>query len=132
MSITTNPSPIHGEETNADESRPTHSNGFSVPITCSCNADKAVLSGCSIDLWSRGNCSGDAGTDNGKGACANPLRPDNSEKLKATDFFDPCEGAAFTWPRDAANSEGQCQEAVTCCIGSTADGCPKNPKQKGE
>lgn len=91
-----------------------------------------MLSGCSIDLWSKGNCSGDAGTDNGKGACANPLRPDNSEKLKATEFFEPCEGAAFTWPRDDANSEGKCQEAVTCCIGSTADGCPKNPKQKGE
>lgn len=79
-----------------------------------------------------GSCSGDAGTDDGQGACANPLRPDNSEKLTATSFFAPCEGAAFTWPRDDANSEGQCQGAeVTCCIGSTDDGCPANPKQKG-
>ncbi|KAK2598684.1 hypothetical protein N8I77_012076 [Diaporthe amygdali] len=106
-------------------------NGFSVPITCTCNKDKSVLSGCSLDLWSMGNCTGDAGTNNGEGACANPLRPDNSEKLTATSFFAPCEGAAFTWPRDDANSEGQCQGAeVTCCIGSTDDGCPANPKQK--
>lgn len=111
---------------------PRNSNGFSVPITCSCNADRAVLSGCSLDLWSMGSCAGDAGTDNGKGACANPLRPDNSAKLEATSFFAPCEGAAFTWPRDDANSEGKCQAAeVTCCIGSAADGCPVNPKQKG-
>ncbi|KAI3394014.1 hypothetical protein diail_3332 [Diaporthe ilicicola] len=107
-------------------------NGFSVPITCTCNADEAVLSGCSLDLWGMGSCSGGAGTDGGDGACANPLRPDNSARLAATDFFAPCEGAAFTWPRDGANSEGQCQSAeVTCCVGSTADGCPANPKQKG-
>lgn len=118
--------------TDRDTSSP-HSNGFSVPITCSCNADKAVLSGCSIDLWSTGTeCEGDSGTNNGQGACVNPLRPDNSEKLTATPFFAPCEGAAFTWPRDDANSEGKCQGAeVTCCIGSTGDGCPVNPKQKG-
>lgn len=107
-------------------------NGFSVPITCSCNADRAVLSGCSLDLWSMGSCSGDAGTDDGQGACANPLRPDNSAQLTATSFFAPCEGAAFTWPRDDANSEGKCQSAeVTCCIGTAGDGCPVNPKQEG-
>lgn len=103
-------------------------NGFSVPITCSCNNDNSVLSGCNLDLWSMGDCSGDAGTDNGQGACANPLRPDNSASLTATSFFLPCQGAAFTWPRDDANSNEGCQSGqVTCCVGS--DGCPSNPKQ---
>lgn len=103
-------------------------NGFSVPITCSCNDDNTVLSGCNLDLWSMGSCSGDAGTDDGQGACANPLRPDNSASLTATPFFLPCQGAAFTWPRDDANSNAGCQSGqVTCCVGS--DGCPSNPKQ---
>ncbi|KAG8159658.1 hypothetical protein KVR01_010295 [Diaporthe batatas] len=109
-------------------------NGFSVPITCSCNKDKAVLSGCSLDLWELGTpCSGSSGAANGQGACANPLRPDDSDGLAATGFFAPCEGAAFTWPRDDANSEGMCGggDGVTCCIGTAGDGCPVNPKQQG-
>ncbi|POS81015.1 hypothetical protein DHEL01_v200588 [Diaporthe helianthi] len=120
----------HGYRVDMDVS---YVNGFSVPITCSCNADSAVLSGCSLDLWTTGSsCSGAAGTDNGQGACANPLRPDDSAQLGATSFFAPCEGAAFTWPRDDANSEGMCQSAqVTCCVGTVADGCPVNPKQAG-
>ncbi|KUI70396.1 hypothetical protein VM1G_06422 [Cytospora mali] len=103
-------------------------NGFSVPITCSCNDDNKVLSGCNLDLWKMGSCSGSSGTDDGQGACANPLRPDNSASLTATSFFLPCQGAAFTWPRDDANSNEGCQSGqVTCCVGT--DGCPSNPKQ---
>lgn len=79
-----------------------------------------------------GSCAGGGGTDNGMGVCLNPIRPQDLDALAATSFFSPCEGAAFTWPRDNANSEGTCQSAeVTCCIGTTADGCPANPKQKG-
>lgn len=102
--------------------------GFSVPITCSCNSDNTVLSGCNLDLWSMGDCSGDAGTDDGMGVCNNPLRPVDKDGLTATAFFLPCQGAAFTWPRDASNGNGVCQSGqVTCCVGS--DGCPANPKQ---
>ncbi|KAK7738385.1 hypothetical protein SLS53_006200 [Cytospora paraplurivora] len=108
-------------------------NGFSVPITCSCNADNTVLSGCNLDLWSLGECSGSAGTENGEGACANPLRSYDRDNMTATKFFLPCQGAAFTWARDHANSNEGCQSGkVTCCVGTGKDGCPANPKQASE
>lgn len=53
--------------------------------------------------------------------------------MKATEFFLPCQGAAFTWARDHANSNEGCQSGkVTCCVGTGEDGCPANPNQAFE
>ncbi|KAI0008824.1 hypothetical protein F4779DRAFT_618229 [Xylariaceae sp. FL0662B] len=95
--------------------------GFSVPITCSC--DSGVVTGCNKDLFRLRRCS----NDDGKGACVNPNRV-NGGVMSSADFFAPCQGAAYTFPNDSeANSFGQCQSGhITCCIGAS---CPKNPKQ---
>ncbi|KAI1073763.1 hypothetical protein F5B20DRAFT_597267 [Whalleya microplaca] len=95
--------------------------GFSVPITCSCNG--GVVTGCNKDLFSLHSCP----NNDGKGACVNPKRADGST-TSATSFFAPCSGGAYTYPIDnKANSFGQCQSGrITCCIGTS---CPKNPKQ---
>ncbi|KAH6648567.1 hypothetical protein BKA67DRAFT_681650 [Truncatella angustata] len=93
--------------------------GFSVPLTCSCGDE--VLTGCSWDLLSLNRCPEE---DQGDGVCRNPLRPDESVS-SATEFFQPCEGAAYTFPHDhGANINGnpQCQsEGVTCCVGTDCD-----------
>jgi hypothetical protein len=97
-----------------------------VPITCSCDETEKVLSGCSHDLFELNTCPNQLA----QGPCANPLRHIDEDDLTATPFFLPCQGAAFTWPRDGANSNGECQSGhVTCCVGTEDEGCPRNPKQ---
>ncbi|KAI1862891.1 hypothetical protein JX265_008937 [Neoarthrinium moseri] len=89
--------------------------GFSVPMTCSCAGE--VLAGCSWDLLQESRC---PEKDRGEGYCRNPLRFDETAAV-ATDFFRPCQAAAYTFPHDdSANLNGHpaCNSKVTCCIGS--------------
>lgn len=92
-----------------------HSNGFSVPITCTCDEDNKFLSGCNKDLWTMSTCP----QNNGMGSCKNPLRVPLG-KQEPTPFFKPCEAKAYTYPSDdMAMSEGTCQDGrVTCCVGT--------------
>ncbi|KAB5513188.1 hypothetical protein GE09DRAFT_981250 [Coniochaeta sp. 2T2.1] len=97
-------------------------NGFSVPITCSCDG-AGIVTGCNKNLWNLNSCP----NNNGKGSCKNPLRSD-TKATSATQFFKPCQGGAYTYVNDHnANSFGVCQSGrMTCCIGTA---CEKNPKQ---
>lgn len=49
----------------------------------------------------------------------------------ASPFFQPCAGAAYTYPNDnAANSYGQCNTGViNCCVGTN---CPAPARQHGK
>lgn len=103
------------------------SNGYTVPVTCTCNDNKAFLSGCSEDLWAQNECGADGETkDAAHGVCVNPTNEASGAATSATTFFKPCQGKAYTYPKDdLANSEGKCLGgAATCCVGTAADGCP--------
>lgn len=92
--------------------------GFSVPVTCSC--DVGVVAGCNKDLFQLNSCP----NDNGAGSCKNPERDGN----KATTFFAPCQGAAYTFASDdkANTGNGVCKtNKISCCIGTS---CPANSK----
>ncbi|KAJ4397483.1 hypothetical protein N0V93_001712 [Gnomoniopsis smithogilvyi] len=102
-------------------------NGYTVPIICTCNDDKTFLSGCSEDLWGQNKCGAGGETDEAdKGVCTNPTNNGSFTGTAATPFFKPCEGKAYTYPSDDdANSNGKCAGgSATCCVGTTADGCP--------
>ncbi|KAF3764196.1 hypothetical protein M406DRAFT_258973 [Cryphonectria parasitica EP155] len=102
-------------------------NGYTVPITCTCNDDNSFLSGCSTDLFSVGTCGQDGETDiQAAGACQNPTNEASGSATSASPFFAPCAGKAYTFPNDnGANSEGKCTSgAATCCVGTSANGCP--------
>lgn len=103
------------------------SNGFTVPITCTCNDDTSFLSGCSEDLWTKNTCGvGGETYESAKGVCVNPTNQQSGAATNATTFFQPCQGKAYTYPNDNdANNEGKCLGgAATCCVGTSADGCP--------
>lgn len=103
-----------------------YSNGFSVPMSCSCTNDKKFLTGCSKNLWHLNECP----KNNGFGSCKNPMRIDNYSKVEPHKFFKPCSPSgsphdprakAYTFPSDdTAMSVGQCEDGhVTCYIGAT-------------
>lgn len=96
-------------------------NGFTIAASCACS--NVVVTGCNYDLWAMNPCP----NNNGEGACTNPTRPSTTID-RATSFFEPCAGMAYSFPiDDAANSFGACQSGtIVCCIGSS---CPPNPKQ---
>ncbi|OJJ42225.1 hypothetical protein ASPZODRAFT_155442 [Penicilliopsis zonata CBS 506.65] len=98
-------------------------NGFSVAIVCWCTDTDVSLTGCNKNLYTLNTCP----DPDGENACINPLRA-STTATEATTFFEPCEGAAYTFPDDnAANSYGQCQSgSVTCCVGAD---CPASSKQ---
>ncbi|CAN8102665.1 unnamed protein product [Discula destructiva] len=113
--------------------------GYSVPITCECeNAKRATVTfGCSVDLFDEGDAS-DSGPCpdtcfDGSSSCLvgstcnNPLRALDVDGLTPAPFFQRCQGAAFTYARDTANSQNsQCTtNYISCCIGSAEDGCPQ-------
>lgn len=97
-------------------------NGFTVPISCSCAG--YVLTGCNVDLWSRGvPC-----PNTGPGPiCYNPSS-DNAAPtgLAPAPFFAPCQGAAYVYPEDNGADRGCSQRHVSCCVG---EGCPANKRQ---
>lgn len=98
--------------------------GYSIPISCSCSG--VAVTGCNIPLFNDGHtCSNE-----GPGPiCYNPEQGIASGP--AAPFFEPCQGAAYTYPDDnAANSYGQCSAGVIdCCVGSQ---CPAPARQHGK
>ncbi|KAK7965774.1 uncharacterized protein PG986_000051 [Apiospora aurea] len=96
-------------------------NGFTLPITCSCN--NIGVTGCNKDLFSLSSCP----LPTVAGSCANPLRSDIGASA-ANPFFAPCQNAAYTYPNDnKANSQNECQDGqIVCCVGSS---CPPSYKQ---
>ncbi|KAK8110132.1 uncharacterized protein PG998_006589 [Apiospora kogelbergensis] len=99
----------------------TPSNGFTLPITCSCNG--LGVTGCNKDLFTLGSCP----VPIQHGACPNPLRSDTNATT-AHPFFAPCQHAAYTYPNDnTANSQNECHDGqIVCCVGAA---CPPSYKQ---
>ncbi|KAK7955316.1 hypothetical protein PG988_016010 [Apiospora saccharicola] len=99
----------------------TRRNGFTLPITCSCNG--LGVTGCNKDLFSLGGCP----VPTKAGSCHNPLRS-NTNATTPDPFFGPCQNAAYTYPSDnRANSQDECQNGqIVCCVGTS---CPPSYKQ---
>lgn len=97
--------------------------GYSVSIVCHC--DGVVVTGCNQDLWALNNC---PNKESGN-VCSNKVR--SSDAKQAAPFFQPCQGAAITYPTDGGNAFDVCRapNQVTCCIGGPGNPCPQNPRQ---
>lgn len=96
--------------------------GFTVPITCSCNG-KPFL-GCNTDLFNQPKgikCPKLVG-----GACVNPARGTKTSKdlNGAAPFFNECLNSAYTWDTDdhASDKDNTCNGYMSCCVGTD---CPK-------
>ncbi|KAL9046312.1 MAG: hypothetical protein Q9214_000818 [Letrouitia sp. 1 TL-2023] len=86
--------------------------GYSVPITCGMN-DAANEVGCNIELFDKGKC--ESGGFKGS-ICPNPQW--NVPNGPASSFFAPCQGAAYTFPKDDKATEGLWGNHLSCCVGS--------------
>ena len=117
---------IEGSTTGANDIDVSYVDGYSVPITC--GTETEVLTGCNIDLWKQGTSCTDLDGDNS--ICRNPTV--DIPNGPASAFFQPCQGAAYTFPNDnVANCGDTGSELVTCCIGTEATGC-KAPARQGK
>ena len=102
--------------------------GWSVPMVCSSGGSKT---GCSIDLSSEHSCPDQQGS-----ICKNPTGPGGSHDPGAYNgcasctpwcyacsapdpFFQPCSGAAYTYPYDDGATVGPASGPVQCCIGTS-------------
>lgn len=107
--------------------------GYTVPITCVCDDDPDTwLVGCSVDLFANDapQCGADGETlVSSSGACRNPTNDGTRDANVAKAFFKDCQGYAYTFPADdKSNSYGKCLSGkATCCVGTEADGCMKQP-----
>ncbi|KAL8672834.1 MAG: hypothetical protein Q9168_002710 [Polycauliona sp. 1 TL-2023] len=101
--------------------------GYSVPITCSCNG--VPQTGCNILLASQGRTCSNPGSGGQHVICYNPKKtvPDGP----ADPFFQPCQGAAYTYPNDhGAQAFGRCEtNYIECCVGHD---CPAPSFQHGK
>ena len=101
--------------------------GWSVPMVCSNGGAKT---GCSIDLSSEHSCPDQQGS-----ICKNPTGPGGSHDpgsysgcasctpwcyacSSPDPFFQPCSGAAYTYPYDDGATVGPASGAIQCCIGT--------------
>ncbi|KAL8926078.1 MAG: hypothetical protein Q9172_001957 [Xanthocarpia lactea] len=104
--------------------------GYFVPITCS--AGGKVLSGCNIELMDRGCNAPDhvseRGSDGKPTVCSNGMR--GSDWGPASEFFAPCAGAAYTFPKDDGATVAMIAETqISCCIGTSCDASPKQHRR---
>ncbi|KAK4695151.1 hypothetical protein P7C71_g2544, partial [Lecanoromycetidae sp. Uapishka_2] len=98
--------------------------GYSIPISCSCSG--VAVTGCNIPLFHDGHTC----INQGPGPiCYNPEQ--SIPQGPASPFFEPCAGAAYTFPYDdGANSYGQCNTGIIdCCVGPQ---CPAPARQHGK
>ena len=114
---------IEGSTTGWPDIDVSYVDGFSVPITCSVN--NVAITGCNIDLWSLSPCPNSVGD---QGVCLNPMQ--GVANGPATDWFKPCQGAAYTFPNDnIANNGNTGSPNIVCCVGSSEQGCPAPERQ---
>ncbi|KAG6999281.1 hypothetical protein G7Y79_00036g072370 [Physcia stellaris] len=99
--------------------------GYTYPIVCSCQGQ--VVAGCNYPLLRHAAEDGGCPLP-GNRICYNP-NVDNQAIPRgspAHPFFEPCQGAAWTYPNDFdANIHCPVNE-ISCCVGIL---CPRNPKQ---
>ncbi|CAF9935979.1 MAG: hypothetical protein HETSPECPRED_009968 [Heterodermia speciosa] len=97
--------------------------GYSVPITCS--AQGVAVAGCNIPLFNAGNTCDQV--DNNGPVCINPKA--NVPEGPATPFFAPCQGAAYTYPKDDDANLGGFGTLIDCCVGQS---CPAPARQQAK
>ncbi|KAL8935180.1 MAG: hypothetical protein Q9216_005550 [Gyalolechia sp. 2 TL-2023] len=100
--------------------------GYGIPITCSCSG--VTVTGCNIPLFRTGRTCKNQGPGD-RVICYNPKKTVNDGP--ADDFFQPCQGAAYTYPNDhTANGFGKCDAGnIQCCVGVP---CPSPRQQHGK
>ncbi|KAL8997798.1 MAG: hypothetical protein Q9188_006237 [Gyalolechia gomerana] len=88
--------------------------GYGIPITCYCSG--VPVTGCNIPLFRTGRTCKNQGPGD-RVICYNPKKTVNDGP--ADDFFQPCQGAAYTYPNDhTANGFGKCDAGdIQCCVG---------------
>ena len=122
-------SKIEGSTTGANDIDISYVDGYSVPVTCS--AEGTAISGCNIDLWQQDADCPKPLQDQDKAVCLNPQQ--NVPDGPALPWFDPCQGAAYTFPNDNVANDGNTgTPQVTCCIGTAAQGCTQAPERQGK
>ena len=94
--------------------------GYTVPITCSCDKE-TVYMGCNIELWNTNQTCPDEGDGP---ICYNPAAA--IVHGPAHPFFEPCQGAAYTFPADDYATRACKSSIISCCVGAD---CPANPRQ---
>lgn len=117
-------SKIEGSTTGANDIDISYVDGFSVPITCSVGG--TPITGCNINLWDvSGPCANGVGDQN---VCLNPMQ--GVADGPASAWFLPCQGAAYTFPNDNVANDGDTGTgAISCCIGTAAQGCAAPARQ---
>ncbi|KAI4184600.1 MAG: hypothetical protein L6R41_004626 [Letrouitia leprolyta] len=100
--------------------------GYGIPITCSCSG--IPVTGCNIPLFRTGRVCKNQGPGD-RVICYNPKK--TVIDGPADDFFQPCQGAAYTYPNDhTANAFGHCDAGdIFCCVGVP---CPAPRQQHGK
>ncbi|KAL8796945.1 MAG: hypothetical protein Q9195_000716 [Heterodermia aff. obscurata] len=98
--------------------------GYTYPIVCSCQGQ--VLVGCNYPLLAHAAADGGCPSP-GNRICYNPdVHSGKVSGSPALSFFEPCQGAAMTYPNDF-NGQNTCPvNEVFCCVGLL---CPRNPRQ---
>ena len=114
---------IEGSYTNGPFIDVSYVDGYSVPITCSC--DGVPVTGCNIDLFNQPGIKCD---DELEGhICNNTIRVSRPGG-PPIQFFAACAGAAYTFSEDDKAVQS-CSGLISCCIGTS---CKAPSRQPGE
>jgi len=88
--------------------------GYTVPITCTCDGDSTPFIGCNVDLFKQ---SAKCPSPSGSGLCLNPARSKNNGP--ADPWFSVCKDAAYTYPDNDIATQTCSKESLTCCVGTS-------------
>ena len=117
-------SKIEGSYTGPPDIDVSYVDGYSVPITCS--SQGTAVSGCNIDLFKQPGILCNNQVDGP--VCLNSAQ--NIANGPAPPLFAACAGAAYTYPNDNdANVSNLKSALVSCCIGTSCNAPPRQPKQ---
>lgn len=114
---------IEGSYTNEPYIDVSYVDGYSVPITCSCNG--IPVTGCNVDLFNQPGITCDDEVEGN--ICLNTIR-DSSPAGPPAPFFAACAGAAYTFPDDDKAVQ-RCPGSISCCIGTS---CKAPSRQPGD
>ena len=95
--------------------------GYTVPITCTCDSETTPFIGCNIDLFKQ---SAKCPSPNGDKLCENPARSKNTGP--ADPWFAACKDADYTYPQNDIATQTCSKSKMTCCVGSS---CAKGKAQ---
>ena len=103
--------------------------GYSVPITCACDAPgkEPAIVGCNKDLFSLNNkCPKLLDGSTQAPTCVNEIAPHLHPDPTA--FFAPCKGVARTVPQEDSPEQYCANNQITCCVGTSCSAPAGQPK----